>query len=216
MLQDPKTGILYREKTFDEYILRESKGYFPLGLKDDDSILDLGGHIGCFSSRSILEKDVPVYAIEAERSNCDMLIKNATKFNFDAKYGAIVEDSLHGQVIPLYVNELKNNALHSTIPVRGRAEQHTVGIGFRKILSYVSPTIIKCDIEGAEYELPWECLAGEKLVRKVIMELHMTKTGHRLKASVMIDRMQKIGFTITRYPIIGEKNWATLAVWERL
>lgn len=214
--EDKKTGILYRPETFDEWILKESRGYFSIGIKDYDTILDLGGHVGCFAARAMLEnKKAVCLSIEAEESNYKVLRENAKKFDFECEYGAIVEDSFNGSAIDLYVNELKNNALHSIVPVRGRNVQVVKGIGFRRIMCDWLPTIIKCDIEGGEYQLPWECLAEHNQVRMVIMELHLTHKGHREEGKRMIDRMQKTGFTIMRYPLIGEQNWTAMARWER-
>ena len=212
---DPQTGIIIRQGTFDEWILRESRSYFPLGIQPTDRILDLGGHIGTFASRVMLECHVPLLSIEAERSNYGILFKNGERFNFETSHSAIVDDGNEGQLIDVYVNELKNNALHSTVPVRGRNKQVVSGRGFSKTVSSFNPTIIKCDIEGAEYDLPWESLVNCPPVRKVVMELHLTHKGHRQRSETLINLFPYMGFRCTKSPKIGEKNWTTMAVWER-
>lgn len=212
---DPQTGIIIRQGTFDEWILRESRSYFPLGIRPTDRILDLGGHIGTFASRAMLECYVPLLSIEAERSNYGILFKNGDRFNFETSYSAIVSDENEGQLIDLYVNELKNNALHSIVPVRGRSKQTVIGRGFSNTVDSFNPTIIKCDIEGAEYDLPWSSLESFTRVRKVIMELHLTHKGHRQQAQRFCDELVEIGFEYTKLPKIGESNWTTMATWER-
>lgn len=216
MLIDKDTGIIYREDTFDNFIVKESRGYFPLGITESDRILDLGGHIGSFAARALLERPgTPIVSIEAEQSNFAALQENATKFGFTAKHNAIVADELDGQEIQLYVNVKKNNAAHSILETRGRATQTTVGVGFTRTLQEVQPTIIKCDIEAAEFLLPWNKLAEAPQVQTVIMELHLLKKGHREKAREYLDMFRGLGFQCTREPKIGEKNWTTLAVWKR-
>jgi FkbM family methyltransferase len=216
MLYDPETSIAYRENTFDNWIVNESRGYFPLGLQPQDVVLDLGGHIGAFAARAMLEcPDIALSSIEAEESNFAVLQENATKFSFDPVFGAIVGDDLDGKSLTLYVNVQKNNAAHSILPTRGRAEKTVIGIGFTKVLESFAPTVIKCDIEGAEFLLPWEKLVQAAQVRLVIMELHLLKKGHRDKAREFLTKFQGMGFTCIREPRIGEKNWTALAKWKR-
>src|ERR1035437_6012877 len=96
---DPKTGIIYRDSTFDIWILNESRGYFPLGIRKEDVILDLGGHIGTFASRAMIEMKVPLLSIEAEKSNYDILCKNASYFGFNQIHAAVVPDEFNGNTI---------------------------------------------------------------------------------------------------------------------
>jgi len=209
----PQLNIAYREGTFDEWILNETKSYFPLGLTDNDRVLDLGGHIGCFASRALLEKPgILLWSFEAEKSNFEVLELNANYFKFGAFYRAVVPDELEGHDIKIYVNDKTNNALHSTIPTRGRSEQVVKGISLGSILKDLKPTIIKCDIEGSEYHLPWK-LNPE--VRYVVMELHLTKPGHRGLAKTTLDIFSDNGFELVNTPRIGEKNWTTIAKWRR-
>jgi FkbM family methyltransferase len=216
MLIDAQTGIIHRENTFDVWIIGESRNYFPLGLTSEDVVLDLGGHIGAFAVRAMLEcPGITLSAIEAEKSNFDVLQVNATKFGFDANHGAIVADDLDGQPITLYVNNQKNNAAHSILPTRGRSEQATTGIGFTSVLAEFKPTVIKCDIEGGEFLLPWAVVAQAPQIRLVIMELHLLKKGHRDMARGIMAKFLEWGFTCVREPKITEKNWTTLAYWKR-
>jgi FkbM family methyltransferase len=217
LVEDKRSGILYREGTFDEWILRESRGYFPIFFNERDTILDIGGHIGCFAARCKSENlAMNVISIEAEKSNFDVLVENAQKFGFEAHHNAVCNDENHLTPIPIYVNTLKNNALHSTLPTRGRPHQLVMGYSFNQLLYRYNPNIIKCDIEGGEYDLPWTSLSQWSSVRIVIMELHLTRKGFRERAKEMLWVFDSMGFK--RYgkePVIGEKNWTTLVRWWR-
>jgi FkbM family methyltransferase len=217
LLEDQKTGILYRDQTFDLWIINESKSYFkqPLGLTPADVCLDIGGHIGCWAARAKLEcPDCQVFSFEPEITNFDVLKENAAKFKFDAFNAAIVSDDLDGKKIPLYVNTKKNNALHSIIHVNGRPTQEVDGIGFSSILNEIKPTIIKSDTEGAEYLTPWNAVA-ESNVKLVIMELHLTKRGHTQMARDIADLFVKMGFKTEIEPNFEGKRWTTMARWSR-
>ena len=152
MLYDAETGIAHRENTFDSWIIGETRSYFPLGLTPQDIVLDLGGHIGAFASRAMMEcPEITLSSIEAEQTNFQVLEQNSQKFGFDVVHGAIVNDDMDGKPITLYVNIQKNNAAHSILQTRGRAEQSVTGIGFSRVMDNFHPTVIKCDIEGADY-----------------------------------------------------------------
>jgi len=216
MLYDAETGIAHRENTFDSWIIGETRSYFPLGLTPQDIVLDLGGHIGAFASRAMMEcPEITLSSIEAEQTNFQVLEQNSQKFGFDVVHGAIVNDDMDGKPITLYVNIQKNNAAHSILQTRGRAEQSVTGIGFSRVMDNFHPTVIKCDIEGAEFLLPWEKVIQETQVRLVIMELHLLKKGHRDKAREFLTKFQGMGFECIRQPTITEKNWTGLAKWKR-
>lgn len=216
---DDKTGILYRDGTFDAFILNESRNYFKndLQLSATDRCLDLGGHIGCFAARAMLEcPGLTLASLEAEKSNAEVLQLNAAKFGFGQVYGAIVPDHLNETEIPIYVNVKKNNALHSTVPVRGRETQMVLGMGFSMIFDAFKPTFVKIDVEGAEYDLPWEKLPSS--VTRLVMELHLTHRGHREAARLLVEKLKTVcGFTAVIEPKLDPagKNWTTMSSWRR-
>jgi FkbM family methyltransferase len=216
MIFDAQTGIAHRENTFDAWIVNESRNYFPLGLREDDIVLDLGGHIGAFAARAMLEQPkIALSSVEAETSNFEVLKQNAEKFQFDAVNRAIVDDDLHEKDVTLYINEKKNNATHTLLQTRGRSSQTVQGIGWSVAMEIMQPTVIKCDIEGGEFLLPWAKLREATQVRLVVIELHLVKRGHRDKAKELVELFRTLNFTCAREPRIGEKNWTTLAIWTR-
>ena len=214
---DEKTGILYRKGTFDEWILKESRGYFPLGIQDNDVVLDIGGHIGCFAARARLENSsAKIISFEAEFSNYEVLKENAREFCFLSYHLAVTDNSRHLKTIPIYINTLKNNALHSLLYTRGRPYQTVIGRSFNNIIYENLPTIIKCDIEGGEFDLSWNSLLLWPQVRLVIIELHLSRKGFRDKARKMLETFKDMGFEIIgKPPRIGDKNWTTLAKFQR-
>lgn len=225
IIEDTKTGIFHRASTFDLFILNESRGYFPMGLTRKDVLLDLGGHIGTVASRAKLEcPECFVVSVEAQKDNFKVLEQNAVKFGFISELRAVVSSDQHEKDIPLYVNKKKNNALHSTVAVRGRPTEIVSGYGLKELFADVKHasgevTILKVDVEGAEFELPWaDVLPGK--VRKIVIEFHLQGKSaagrpRRQLATEAVNYFTTLGFTPTRPPVFTEKNWTTLAVFER-
>ena len=225
---DRNTGIIFRPNTFDSWILNESASYFKngaMGLRPDDVVLDLGGHIGTFASRAKMEcADCKIISVEAQKDNYAVLKRNAAKFDFTAIHAAAVHSDLDGTKVTMYVNAKKNNALHSSVPVRGRGTEITDGYGLRQLfyeanrLFSSSVTVVKVDIEAQEYELDWEVLPAS--VRKVVMELHLlgkTNSGQSRReiTPAFIRRFAALGFQTDSLSKITDKNWTAMAKLSR-
>ena len=206
-------GIFHRAGTFDEYILREVKCYAPYDYTGNDIILDIGGHIGAFASHAA-QTGASVISYEPEPGNYEVLEKNAEAFNFQAVRAAIIGGD--ESEISFYINEKKNNALHSIEPIKGRKVLTVPAVKFSEVLDTVQPNIIKCDCEGGEYYLDWYELANRPTITKVIMELHLTKKAWRQSdAPAIVKLFEDLGFTAVHQPMINPKNWTTLAIWRR-
>jgi FkbM family methyltransferase len=214
--EDKKTGIIYRHQSFDQFILNEARAcYFPMGIKAGEVILDIGAHIGVFAARARLEQpDCTILSVEPQSDNFNILQLNSDKFGFDVLQAAVVPDRLNGKDIQLYVNTKKNNALHSTVPVRGRVTETVKGVSLTSLFEASNVDVLKVDCEGGEYEFDWQAALAVKKPRKIIMELHLTHKGHREEAPKLVALIQSLGYTPTKVPVFGEKNWTTIAAWE--
>jgi FkbM family methyltransferase len=214
LIEDKKTGILYRDQTFDKWIVNESKCYVTAGLVDTDVVADIGGHIGATASRFRLEnKNCQIISFEPEKSNFEVLQQNAAKFNFEAINAAIVSDDLNEKNISLFVNTKKNNALHSVVSVRGRPTQDVYGLGFSAMLSDINPTVLKIDIESGEFFLPFQNIHGTR-VRMIIMELHLLGKDHLRLSQELTSKIQDVlGFKPVLAPKVDGKRWTTLGKW---
>lgn len=211
---DAKSGILYRENSFDSWIVNESRSYFPAGILSSDVVLDIGAHIGCFSARARMEAPTcQILAVEPEQTNFEVLQENAAKFSIDSIRAAVV-GTVTTPKISLFVNQKKNNALHSTVPVRGRPTQEVDTQSFSVLLEKIEPTVVKIDIEGAEYDFNYSLLSSTK-VRLVIMELHLTKKGFPEKAREVVAQLSASGFTAVKVPSFEGKRWTTIGTWIR-
>ena len=171
-LHEP-TGLHYRvDQSFrDLEIIGESLAvYQDLNVGPEDVILDLGGHIGS-AAQMFLKLGARTISIEPLPSNFEVLSKNVSAFDgrgiaFHAAVGPMDMESM-----TLYIHPKNHSAMGRTQPVRGREALKVPAVHLEELFEQYKPTIIKCDIEHGEYELP-ALLNLPKHVRGLFMELH--------------------------------------------
>jgi FkbM family methyltransferase len=220
LVEDTKTGMMIRlggAGEGDAYILRERKQYLALKPQPDDVLLDLGASIGSVSSlfSPIVSK---VFAFEPEPENFGILQHNSASLeNVELWAVAVVGRCEPQETRVLYVAGGKNLGLHSLTPTRGRGEVRVPVAQFSRVLEYARPTLLKVDVEGAEYDLIEDFEAGlPSYVRGLALELHLTKPGWREHfAPRMMAAIANNQFAAVRVPHFTSQNWATLGVWLR-
>lgn len=178
-LHEP-TGLRYRvEPSFrDLEIIDESLAvYQDLNVGPGDVVLDLGGHIGS-AAQMFLKLGARTISVEPLPTNYEVLKQNVEGFDGRgiALHGAV--GPLDRESMTLYIHPKNHSAMGRTQPVRGREPLQVKAWHLEELLEKYQPTIIKCDIEHGEYELP-ALLDLPKSVRGLFMELHgKLQTGH--------------------------------------
>ena len=167
------TGLLYRKDPVkdDLNIIRESKAvYQDLSVGPDDMVLDLGGHIGS-AAKMFLDAGARTFSVEPMVENYEVLCRNLAPY--EGRAGAV-----NAAVAPAGVEKLSfyphlkgHPAMGRTQHVRGRKPVEVKAVSLEDLLEEHQPTIIKCDIEHGEYELP-AMKNLPKRVRGLFMELH--------------------------------------------
>lgn len=215
------TGLWARPGTKDEMILDEvlvEKTYGMAPLTTSDVVLDIGGNIGA-SARFFVDRGVSwVISFEPDLDNAEVFDRNMgpdiVNGMVSLQRAAIARES--GQVT-LYTNNGPNKACHSLVEKRGYSATTVDGISFKKVLDHYDPTVIKCDIEGGEYGLPWELLESRPRVRVVIIELHTQKPEWRTQhAPALMALMSVLGFNqVTNVSSDFKSSWPKRVIWER-
>lgn len=157
----------------DKLIMDEVKTvYGPVPVEPGDVLLDLGAHIGA-ASRLLLGKGVAhSIAIEADPANIPFLRRNLTKKQATILWAAVGPKT--GRT--MFYTRSDRGFVGSILEDPDRRKLKVPMISFAALLKQFRPTIVKADIEFAEYGLP-ELLNLPAFVRVLTMEVHIRYIG---------------------------------------
>lgn len=157
MNEQRKLSFKLREGTTDRFTYREvcERGeYSDLQIATTDVVLDIGANIGCFSIMAA-QKAKTVIAYEPDEENYAMLLENIklnNAKNIIAINACVVGN--HDKTRTFFINSGTNKARHSLFPMKtGYVGRATECENINNIIEKYTPTIIKMDTEGAEYEI---------------------------------------------------------------
>lgn len=161
----------WREYEGAEGIIRETR--FP--------VLDVGAHIGIFSLyASALNPKVKVYALEPEKDNFSLLLRNISQNRLDNVRA--VKAALAGKTGPRQLAVAADSINHHLAPEGGgsasaeAAREKVSAFSFADFLRdehLDAIGLMKMDIEGGEYEV-FENMAPEdfRRIRALVLEYH--------------------------------------------
>lgn len=196
----------------DVGIWAEQKAWNPIlvDVTEDDIILDMGAHIGLMPlwAKTQIDCKPEVISVEPDPNNIRVLKKNRVD-NHIIVEAAITQD-VEGP-IKLYLGKTYP-AANSTRPVRGRTEVTVETIRFQKLLAR-NPTIIKCDIEGAEYLLDWSLIPDS--VKAIGFEFHFFKEGDDLSMETIRADLASLGFIEERSPKVNNFSKVSFGIFKR-
>jgi FkbM family methyltransferase len=141
-------------------------------LNQEDTWLDIGGHLGLFAIR--MAKQFPkinkVISYEALPHNVTFAIENL------AINGASNCEMVQKAIVPTDVESIdffisNDSGKHSILPVRGRDIITVPAININDAIAQHGVTAIKMDVEGAEYELI-KAITDWSNIRVVVIEWH--------------------------------------------
>lgn len=214
-------SFYYRANNFgDDYTIKENlthHQYKQLKLSKDDVVLDLGGHIGTFAV-SIASEVGNVFSVEMDVENYAYLKQNIAEYtNINIINVACVSQSASGGLLKEY-RAAKNSGSHSLYVKRGRGDPYFVdGMSLSTIIGLIAPlqvTTIKCDVEGAEYDI-FDQYVVPASVKQIVMELHLSKKGWKEEANKLRDNLVKQGFVTEYVDYASIKNWTKVVYFSR-
>ena len=168
-LKKNRTTLLSIQEIFGREI-------YPIITNNDKIILDIGAQSGIFSIYAANKsRNSIIYAVEPEEGNFNQL-KNNIKLNLLSKRIFTIKKALANRngKINLYVNE-KSSRAHNLYSGKGKSQIVDV-IKIEDLLDDLkikTCDIIKMDIEGAEYEVLFNC--SKKIlskIKKIFLECH--------------------------------------------
>jgi FkbM family methyltransferase len=215
-----KLPVHYRDSRWDKYIMKENS-YGALDMNENDTVIDIGAHIGIFS-RKVLAKGARVLAAyEPESDNCRLLNLNLSEYDkslWNVQQAAVVADDfpfVEERYAKLWIDaagdgDSSRTALHSLYRIRGaRVPVLVPAVTWSSVLA-LNPTVLKVDVEGAELTYDWSLLSNNTSIRSLALELENTKSKTSTKGNV-IDDIKKAGFILTN----ESSGWSTVQIWSR-
>jgi len=202
--------IKTRPGTSDERTVKEIKAYRCVPVPKNCRVLDIGGHIGCFTYWALEQGAGKVVTYEPEPDNFRMLKINTKNKPVTIHNKAVTSN---GRTVTLNVKTSGHTGGHSIVysgPTRDHVEVPSVS--FKQAVSEFKPHLVKIDCEGAEYEfdLPNSL---PKSVLYVVMELHLQRKDMREQGIALVDRMKS--WEVLKEPKISPKGWACVGAWRR-
>lgn len=214
---DKRLDIFGRDGTHDFKSAAEVRVLVrQLGVRQDDVVLDIGGHIGAFS-RLCLKTGASVTTVEPEPDNCELLLRNVKDLPCTLVRAAVTDspELLAQETTTLYLRGITHTGLHTLFPPKRPARSVTVPIrSCRELIEEVRPTVFKVDIEGGEWLLNWDDLP--EYIRAIHVEMHMipASAGGRERAPVVHKQLLDQGFTATKLPNF-RVMWGTHPIYHR-
>lgn len=205
-LQGAGRSVRLLARRRDQIIVKEVRktyGEVPVGPKD--IVLDLGANIGA-SGALFLDKGARrLIAIEPDPSNVILAQRNLRK-RATVLWAAV--GAKRGKMT--FYPSAAQPYLSSKLPAKGRRGVQVPVVAFGDLLKHYRPTIVKCDIEFGEWDLP-ELYALPEHVRVLAMELHIRHdlvtgtvqpdadlTAQRQKAVEMMASFAAQGFRVVK------------------
>lgn len=191
----------------DQVIVKEVRatyGEVPVG--PTDIVLDLGANIGA-SGRLFLDKGAGrLIAVEPDPTSALLAQRNLKDKRATLIWAAV--GRARGRMT--FYPSKDRPYLSSSIPAKGRRAVKVPVLTLTNLFAQYRPTIIKCDIEFGEYDLP-ELYDLPDYVRVLAMELHIRRdlvvderqsdealTEQRQQAVALMASFAAQGFMITK------------------
>jgi FkbM family methyltransferase len=208
------SGLWTRPGTYDRAIVRDSELYLELDPGPADVLLDLGANIGAVT-RLFLERGVRhVVAVEPEPRNFELLVLNTVAYAGRVTTLNVAAAGKRG-IRTLWLQPGPNRGAHSIAMRKSAAGCLVPCRTLAKLVATYEPTLLKIDVEGAEYELLDSLATLPRCVRGIAIELHFDKPDWRRRlAPRLVAILERQGFVPTEPPELTGRA-RTLVTWLR-
>lgn len=188
LAKDKKSGLYIRPGSSDQTMLREAcfRDYSTVYCKDH-VCLDLGGNVGGFILKAAIEEAHSVISYEPEPRNFDIMSLNATEVRLRYPLMGLIDlnqaavSDVTG-TFDLTISPGSNSPCSASLTTKVKGNRYTVPVqvdAIKDVLAKHRPTLIKMDIEGAEYAVLREKMPAH--VQEMAIEFHgFTKKNRAL------------------------------------
>ncbi len=211
---DKKTGLFVRPGTSDQKMLREAaiRDYSTVDCRGH-LCLDLGGNVGGFILKAAQEGAWAVTSFEPEPQNYAILKENAEavrkRYPFPIRINT-VEAAVSDKTgtFDLTISPGTNSPCSASLTTKVSHGRHTVPVqvhAIREVLQKYRPTLVKMDIEGAEYAVLDEPMPD--FVQEMAIEFHGFTKKNRALMQLHLQKLRDQGWTF-----VHEKSKKIFAV----
>lgn len=208
------------EGSDDADIMVEARSSFrpiPWPLFSGRTYLDLGAHIGIFTTLAMRHRAAKVVAVEPDPDNYWLLEHNAASLPGVPAHRVLLWAAANddGNDAVLYRNvDGIGKCMHSLVTKGRKVPMVVPGVAFGQLLAEHRPTFVKIDIEHGEYALS-DLYHLPAYVKGLFMELHLNHGNHRLLGQVLYASLLDQGFEPVREARFTDKNWSTCPILVR-
>lgn len=205
-------GVICREGTYDDFVAKEIEPTYGWMPCDGAVVVDIGGNIGAFARWAALHGASRVVTIEPEESNYACLLANTRELPVVDPYRAAV--GVGAGTTEIWLSPTgKNPGNTSSVKYRGRISQGEIAqLDYRYVLEVNRPSVLKIDVEGAEYGFVRDPLPD--YVRAVTIEIHLSRPEWRSTEGPRIAALFS-DWECVRAPKFEGGHWQTIGAWRR-
>jgi FkbM family methyltransferase len=194
---------IIRPGSMDQAVLKEIwqkeiYNKFDVFVEADDTVVDIGAHIGVFSIyASKLSTTGRVFALEPFVNNYELLIKNKELNSLDNLSVFNIGCSGKSGMQTLHISQDKNTGGHS-MHLKSQSME-TIQIETIRLSEFCEKNninkidFLKMDCEGAEFEILESDEAVLKIVNKIAMECH---PYNKFTGDTIVSILQKYNFEV--------------------
>lgn len=202
---DRKTGLWMRPGTSDQKMIREAslRDYSTINCKGH-RCLDLGANVGGFILKAAQEGAVAYLGFEPEPYNYEVLKANFDKVSLEMKKDRVLVDGMairqaavsdQDGEFDLTISPGSNSPCSASLTTRVSGDRHTVKVAvvsMKNVLEEFAPSLIKMDIEGAEYAVLKDPMPSH--VKEMAIEFHGFTKKNRALMQEAIARLRAEGW----------------------
>jgi len=184
-----------------------------------DCIVDVGGHIGIFSTR--------VAGFTHRVIACEPMPENAALFRQNMESSActnvqLVECAVSSSVGPLTLFTSRNTAGHTTLRSMSDQEAHSERVQATTLVSVLDDfdvkhcDLLKIDCEGGEYDMLFHAdEATLRRIERIAMEYHNVGSKDPRNTGEELEHyLDAHGFTVERIASRRHSNYGILFAWR--
>jgi len=171
-------------------------------LRSKDTVVDIGAYVGEYALRCARFPVRRVFAYEPTPATFDVLHRNLKDLTGAVALQAAVVPNSRTRTVTLYLSR-GNGTRNRLTPIRGTSAVEVPAVSYAKAVK--GATVVKIDVEGAEWDYPVAAHLGPPL-RGLIIEFHPRHNGHIKKARDMLAEIKAAGFRRV-YPDSERSFW---------